>query len=30
MITFAGAGHAPFLTRADFFNRTLDGFLRAL
>ena len=30
MITFPGAGHAPFLTRADFFNRTLAEFLCAL
>lgn len=29
-ITFTGAGHAPFLTRADHFNRTLAAFIRSL
>jgi pimeloyl-[acyl-carrier protein] methyl ester esterase len=30
MVTFPGAGHAPFLTQAGYFNHTLDGFLKSL
>jgi pimeloyl-[acyl-carrier protein] methyl ester esterase len=30
LITFTGAGHAPFLTRADHFNRALAAFIRSL
>lgn len=30
MVTFSGAGHAPFLTRAGCFNRALGSFLRSL
>lgn len=30
MVTFPGAGHAPFLTRADRFNQSLAAFLRSL
>jgi pimeloyl-[acyl-carrier protein] methyl ester esterase len=30
LITFPGAGHAPFLTRADDFNHSLAAFLRSV
>ena len=30
LLTFPGAGHAPFLTRAEGFNRALASFLRSL
>ncbi len=30
LITFPGAGHAPFLTRADGFNHSLAAFLRSV